>query len=220
VTQCKKCRSAGEKLFLKGEQRCNSPKCTMVKKPYPPGIHGKQSKRKKIASEYGIQLKEKQKLKSIYGLREKQLKNYILKALSSNKVAFSKEIRAKKEANTADLLIQLIESRIDNALFKAGFGNSRAHSRQLVSHGHILINNKKMTVPSYLLKVGDRITLKTSRLQKETLQNIDLKLKKHKFPNWVKVNKDKKEIEIISLPTVDENKLNTNINSIIEFYLR
>ena len=180
----------------------------MVRKPYAPGIHGKETKRRKAISEYGIQLKEKRKLKSIYGLREKQLKNYVIKALEKN------------DESTSASLIRLIESRIDNVLFRAGFGASRSQTRQLINHGHVLVNKKRLTASSHSGRIGDKINLKESSLKKGILQNIDFKLKKHKPPEWLKINENKKEMEIISVPMIDEDKIGINVNQIIEFYLR
>ena len=140
-SKCKICRRLGVKLFLKGE-RCLSPKCPMVKRPYPPGQ--KRKRRKGSPSEYAIQLGEKQKLKIWYNLAERQFKNYIKKVL---------EKRARIE-DAASELIRILESRLDNVVFRLGFTPSRAQSRQLVSHGFFLVNGKPINIPSYSLKQG------------------------------------------------------------------
>ncbi len=125
--KCKKCRRAGQKLFLKGE-RCFSPKCSMIKKPYPPGVHAK--KRRRNLSEYGAQLAEKQKLRRIYDIGERQLKKYFKEA-------------AKAKGVLTDILLSKLEARLDNVVFRLGWAESRSKARQIVSHGHILLNNRK-----------------------------------------------------------------------------
>jgi small subunit ribosomal protein S4 len=194
--RCKKCRRIGDKLFLKGE-RCFSPKCSLIRKPYAPGILGKRgSKRpKRGLSEYALQTKEKQKIKFNYGLREKQFANYVEK---SNKKATK--------------LFELLESRLDNAIFRIGFANSRSEAWQIVSHGHILVNGKKVNIPSYRVRVGDKISIK----------NFDIKImKKYNAPAWIKVDKEKRESEICGIPLLaDELSAEQSLNSIIEFYSR
>ena len=138
---CRLCRREGEKLFLKG-QRCYTVKCAFDRrKQQPPGQHGQQ--RKKV-SEYGIQLREKQKTKRIYGILESQFRNYF-------------DMASKKRGVTGEILLQLLERRLDNVVFRLGLGTSRQESRQLVTHGHFRINGKKVDIPSCLLKVGDTI---------------------------------------------------------------
>jgi len=141
---CKQCRREGEKLFLKGE-RCFTQKCAVVKRSYPPGQHGpaSESSRNRM-SEYGVQLREKQKAKRLYGILEGQLRNYFLEA-------------SQKKSATGETLIKLLESRLDNAVFRLSLAKSRRKARQIISHGHILVNDKKVTIPSYRVKVGDVI---------------------------------------------------------------
>lgn len=180
--KCKKCRRAGEKLFLKGE-KCFSPKCPLTRKPYPPGIFGK-SKRKRVRrglSEYGAQLREKQKIKFSYGLRERQFSNYL------------------KEATP---LFELLESRLDNVVFRLGFSDSRLGARQIVSHGHIMVNSRKVNIPSCRLKIGDKISIRPQSANKAVFKDLDIKLKKYNPPSWIKLDKIKKEGEIIGRPTL------------------
>ncbi len=208
--RCKKCRRIGDKVFLKGE-RCFSPKCSLIRKSYAPGILGKRGgkKPKRGLSEYALQTREKQKIKFNYGLREKQFANYVEK---SNKKAAGK--RAKK-------LFELLESRLDNAVFRMGFANSRNAAWQIVSHGHILVNGKKTDIPSYRVKIGDKISINPKSSEKEIFKNLDIKIKKYNAPDWINVNKEKKESEICGIPLLtDELIMEQSLNSIIEFYSR
>src|SRR4030043_988045 len=141
--KCKKCRRAGQKLFLKGE-RCYSQKCAMVKRPYPPGLHGK---RRSSLSEYGKQLLEKQKIRNTYGVLERQFKKYVLETKD-------------KAGDKREFLFKKLEKRLDNVIFRAGFAKSRTQARQTVSHGHVLVNSRRMNIPSYEVKVGDVISIK------------------------------------------------------------
>jgi small subunit ribosomal protein S4 len=202
--KCKKCRRAGEKLFLKGD-RCFTPKCAMIKKSYSPGVHGKSKKRKRL-SEYSLQLQEKQKLKFMYGLREKQFSNYIAKSIARN-------------IESGKALLEFLESRLDNAVFRCGFALSRTMARQMVSHGHILVNGRKINIPSYGVKPEDTIQLRPQSLNKGIFSNLDLFLKKHKAAPWLSVDKSKKECRILTRPS-DEAFSGININAIIEFYSR
>lgn len=202
--KCKKCRRAGEKLFLKGE-RCFTPKCAMVRKSYPPGVHGKSKKRKRT-SEYGLQLQEKQKLKFTYGLREKQFSNYVTKSIA-------------RKIESGRVLSEFLESRLDNVIFRCGFSPSRTIARQIISHGHILVNNRKVNIPSYGVKPEDIIKLRPQSLKKGIFSNLDLFLKKHETAAWLSVDKSKKECKILTKPS-DGVFSNININAIIEFYSR
>ena len=141
--KCKQCRREGVKLFIKGE-RCNSSKCAMVKRNYIPGIHGIKLGRGGRLTGYGIQLREKQKAKRMYRILEKQFRNYFDKAIH-------------KTGETGDNLFNLLETRLDNVIYKAGFGNSRDAARQLISHYHFLVNGKKVNIPSFQVKVKDKI---------------------------------------------------------------
>ncbi|MCK5492879.1 MAG: 30S ribosomal protein S4, partial [Candidatus Omnitrophica bacterium] len=145
--KCKKCRREGKKIFLKGE-RCFSMKCAMIKRPYAPGQHG-QSRRMGL-SEYGIQLREKQKVKRTYGLLEKQFRKYY-------------DMASSMKGNTGVLLSTLLERRMDNVVYRLGLAESRNHARQLVNHGHFLLNGIKTDIPSCLLKEGDVISIKNDK---------------------------------------------------------
>lgn len=202
--QCKICRRQGSKLFLKGE-RCFSPKCAFVKKPYAPGI---KSKRKSL-SEYGKELKEKQKLKNWHNLKERQFARYVKQIL---------EKRGKVE-DAGKLLIKKISARLDNVIFLLGFANSRAKVRQLVIHNHFLVNGKKVNTPSYEVKKGDVIKLAESSRKKAVFENIGNILKKHKFPSWVEFDQENLEAKIISDP-IEETEIPAEISTIFEHYSR
>jgi len=206
-TKCKICRRLGAKLFLKGE-RCLSPKCAMIKRNYPPG---QKRKRKPVSlSEYGKTLKEKQKLKNWYNLKERQFKNYVKKIL-------------KKRTGIEDasnLLIKILESRLDNVIFKLGFANSRPLARQLVSYGYFLINGKPINIPSYLVKRGEVISIKPQKVKKTIFQNLKNLLKKYKVPNWLELDLEKLEGKIIKYPTLEEIVPPVEMSAIFEHYSR
>lgn len=195
----KKERSLGVKLSIKGD-RCSSPKCALTRKPYRPGQHGK--KRRKV-SEYGVQLKEKQKMRFSYGLTEKQLERVFHEA-------------TKKSEVTADEVMKTLESRLDNIIFRAGLAPSRPSARQLVSHGHFIVNGRKVTIPSIQLKIGDKIA--TKERSKKITGFIDLqdKLKNYEVPSWLKLNKETFEIEVAGKP-VDIPQL-FDINIVVDYY--
>jgi small subunit ribosomal protein S4 len=211
-TKCKTCRRAGQKLFLKGE-KCYTPKCVIIRKPYPPG-KSKLIQKSRSISEYGFQLNEKQKLKSLYGLSERQLKNYIQKAAK------------KKGAEIQKTLIRYLESRIDNIIFRLGFATSRSLARQIINHGHICLtkkggnHKKKINIPSYQLKKGDTVSIKPTSLSKKIFADLDLKLKKHNPPAWLKLDKPQKKGTLIKEINPQDVPLEINLSTIIEYYLR
>lgn len=143
-SKCRLCRREGEKLFLKGE-RCTGSKCAYDKRPYPPGVHGLRKKGRKT-SIYGTQLREKQKVKRIYGVAERQFRRYYLMA-------------SRMPGNTGENFLSLLERRLDNVVFRLGFAKSRYQARQFVSHGHIRVNGRKVNIPSYTVRKGDRISV-------------------------------------------------------------
>jgi small subunit ribosomal protein S4 len=206
-SKCKICRRIGVKLFLKGE-RCTSQKCQMVKKPYPPGQKGKR--RPTPLSEYGRELREKQKLKNLYNLKERQFKNYIKEVLKK---------RGKVE-NASDLLVKILESRLDNVIFKLGFTNSRSQARQLVSHGYFLVNGKPTNIPSRQLKKGDIISIKPQKVKKAVFKDIKSIVKKTKTPNWLEFNVEKLEGKLKEEPILEDVIVPVEISSIFEFYSR
>ncbi len=199
--KCRLCRREGMKLFLKGS-RCYSPKCPIARKgAVPPGQHG--YKRSRNLSEYGTQLREKQKVKRLYGVQERQFKNYFEKALSVT-------------GNTGEKFLQLLERRLDNVVFRGGLASSRAAARQLITHGFCLINNKKVTIPSYQTRKDDVITLNEKGLK------LDSVLKNSKsevnLPAWLK--RKAVVLKVDRLPTRDDVVEDINETLIIEFYSR
>jgi len=210
---CKICRRLGTKLFLKGE-KCLSPKCPILRRPYPPG---RKKKRKGTISEYGKELREKQKLRNWYNLSETQFKNYVKEILKKRgRVSGEKAIKE----DTPTLLIQKLEMRLDNVVFKMGFAESRPQARQLISHGHFLINKKKVNIPSYQVKKGDRITISENSRGKSIFKNLLPLLKKKQIPSWLLVDAKKLEGEVKSLPTLAEVAPPVEISMIFEFYSR
>jgi len=209
--KCKICRRAGRKLFLKGE-KCFSAKCPMIKKAYPPGLIKK--KRGRPLSEYGKELREKQKLRNWYGLREAQFSKYAKDVLERTRRASS------ADQNPAELLIRKLETRLDNVIFRLGFSINRAQARQMVSHGEFLVNSKKVDIPSFQVKKGDKISFCPKFQKKEIFKRLDVSLKKYETPKWLKLDKAKVEGEVIGLPTLEEASPPAEISSIFEFYSR
>lgn len=203
---CTICRRAGIKLFLKGD-RCLSPKCSIIRRSYPPGQ--KRKRRKASLSEFGKELAEKQKLKNWYNLGERQFGNYVRETLKES-----------KSGNAAVSLIQKLEMRLDNVIFRLGFAASHDQARQLVSHGHFTVNNKPVNIPSYRLKKGDKVGVYASSMKKKMFENLPAALKKHQFPNWLQLDAGKLEGEIVGLPTLEDANPIAEISSIFEYYSR
>ncbi len=202
-TSCKKCRRIGQKLFLKGE-RCFTPKCAMIKKPYAPGIH---RKKRRVLSEYGAQLIEKQKVCHIYNLRERQFRRYISEA-------------ARKKGVIEENLVKKIELRLDNIVFRLGLADSRRRARQLVSHGHVLVNDRKINLPSFQTKPGDIIKIKKLSQDSVSFKDLKTKLKKYKPFDWLSLDKNNLEGKIISLPTQENVNIPADLKMIVEYYSR
>lgn len=199
---CKKCRRLGMSV-------CGREKCAFKVKPYPPGIHGRLGKKRRTSSEYGSQLKEKQRLKFSYGLREKQFANYIRSAIK------------QKSVNTVDAIFSSLESRLDNVVYRMGFGPTRASARQIVNHGHIFVNGKKVTIPSYKIHSGDEVSIRTQSAQKGVFRDLDIKIKKHETPVWLSLDKEKKTGKVVSIPGMSDDSIGIfNINPIVEYYSR
>lgn len=191
--KCKKCRRAGEKLFLKGE-KCLTSKCPFSRKPYAPGLSpksrfGKKGKRSGL-SEYGAQLRENQKMKFSYGIRGRQFSNYMKEATKKT---------ARGDANVR--LFEFLESRLDNVAFRLGLAESRSVARQVVTHGHIMVNDRRVNIPSYRIKKGDKISIRPQSAGKEVFKDLDIKMKKYIPPAWIKFDKIKKEGIIAGAPS-------------------
>ena len=201
-SKCKKCRRAGEKLFLKGD-RCSTTKCAMVKRNYPPGFHGPKGKRR--ITGYGMQLNEKQKAKRQYNLLEKQFR------LTFNKAQ-------KKSGDAGENFLQFLEMRMDNAVYRSGLADSRSQARQLVNHGHFTVNGKKVTIPSYLLKTGDLIKVKETKKDSKFHKKMLESLQKKQIPGWINFDKTESTVKILHKPSMDMINPNFKIQQIIEYY--
>jgi small subunit ribosomal protein S4 len=198
---CRQCRREGEKLFLKGD-RCYGPKCSVAKRSYPPGMHGQG--RKKI-SDYGLQLREKQKAKRYYGLLEKQFRNAFEKA-------------AKQKGITGENFLISLEMRMDNIVCRLGFAGSRKEARQLVTHGHFLVNDKKLDIPSAKLKAGDIITVKKKSQDSPKFKIIkDMTLY---TPVWLAMDSNNLTGEVKNIPTREEIEVPISEHLIVELYSR
>lgn len=198
---CRLCRREGQKLFLKG-QRCYSDKCSINKRAYAPGQHGQG--RKKL-SEYGLQLREKQKAKRFYGVLESQFAHYF-------------ELASKKKGITGDNLLQILESRLDNVIYRLGFGLSRAEARQLVLHGHFLVNGKKVDIPSYLVKEGDVITLKDKSRSLPKIKAVLEATEGKNIPKWLELDADRTQAKVVTLAQRDDIDLDIEEHLIVELY--
>lgn len=203
--KCKICRRAGEKLFLKGE-RCFSQKCAMIRSPATPGVQGTKKKRRSAVSEFGMQLREKQKVRFNYRVSEAQFKKYIEEVF--------------KKGATGEAVISKLERRLDNTVYRLGFADSRSIARQLVGHGHFYVNNRKIDIPSYEVRVGDIIQIRPAAQKFLVFQNLKEKLKKYTFPSWLDLDKDSLKGEVKSMPGKEDLATPFNMNLIIEYYSR
>lgn len=202
--KCKQCRRAGEKLFLKGD-RCYSAKCAIVKRNYPPGIHGAKLARRSKQSEYGMQLAEKQKARKQYGLLEKQFRLTFDRATS-------------KEGRTGVNFLKLLEKRLDNVVFRLGLASSRNKARQIVNHGHITVNGRKVNIPSYEVREGDVVEVKKSSQRNKVFKDIKERLKNHQTPGWLNLDKEDLKGKVLHDPTEEDLPGDINTQVIIEFY--
>ena len=199
--QCRICRREGQKLFLKGS-RCYTDKCSITRRNYAPGEHGQG--RKKI-SEYGTQLREKQKTKAFYGVGEKQFRKYF-------------EMAENKKGITGEVLLQILESRLDNVVYRLGFGTSRAQARQLVNHGHFEVNGKKVDIPSYLIKAGDVITVREIKKDNKTIkENIEANAARP-VPEWLEKDAEKMQGKVLRLASREDVDLPVEEHLIVELY--
>lgn len=203
--KCRKCRRAGEKLFIKGD-RCFTPKCAIIRRAYAPGAHGKKVAR--ATSEYGMQLAVKQKIKRIYGIMERQFRKHF------------KEVK-NRPGVIGDLLLARLESRLDNTVYRMGLANSRSQARQLVSHGLIAVNKKKVTAPSSEVKTGNVVSIHGSKAGKNYFKNIDQIIKNKKdFPAWINFNPSKIEGLVVGRPGKEDVGINIDAQVVVEYYSR
>lgn len=199
---CRLCRRQGEKLFLKGT-RCNTPKCAIAKRSFPPGQHGASSRRK--LSNYGLQLQEKQKVKRIYGVLEKQFRRYF-------------QIASKSKGVTGKVLLQLLERRLDNTVFRLGVGISRAQARQIVRHNFVYVNSKRVNIPSYFIEQNDIIEVKAKEKAKNKINdNLEL-VKDRTVPGWLEFNPKELKAKVVRLPEKQDIAGDIQEQLIVELY--
>lgn len=198
---CRLCRREGMKLYLKGE-RCYKDKCSFDKRPFPPGQHGK-GRRKTIG--YAAQLREKEKVKRIYGVLERQFRKYY-------------EIANRKKGKTGDILLTTLERRLDNVCYKLGFGSSRAQARQLVNHGHILVNNRRVDISSYLVKEGDVVEVKEKARKNAFVQENVKTAKGRGLPEWLELHAEEFKGNVRNLPVRADITMDIEEQLIIELY--
>ena len=199
---CRLCRREKQKLFLKGT-KCFTEKCTVERRAVPPGQHG-QSRRTKI-SEYGVQLREKQKVRRMYGLQEKQFRNTFERAL-------------KQTGRTGETLVKLLERRLDNVIYRLGLAPSRKAARQLVNHGHFLVNNRSVDIPSYLLKAGDSIQVRDKSKKLEVLHASMKRMKDTAMLPWLSLDKAAMTGVFLNVPERADIPLNADEQLIVELY--
>jgi small subunit ribosomal protein S4 len=204
---CKLCRREGEKLFLKGE-RCVSPKCALERRSYPPGLHGPQTRwRRRRTSDYGLQLRAKQKAKRVYGVLERQFRRYF------------REAERQRGLTGANLLI-LLESRLDNVVYRLGFAASRPQARQLVRHGHVEVNGRKTDIPSYLVEPGDVIGVRQRSRQKTYFKDVALDLEHRAVPQWLARDDQAMTGTVLAQPERGDIDVALDEQLIVEFYSR
>jgi len=202
--KCKQCRRAGEKLYLKGE-RCNTSKCTILRRNYPPGAHGPKGNPR--LTEYGSQLAEKQKARRTYRIMEKQFRRYYEEA----KVA---------DGNTEELMAKSLELRLDNIVYRAGFAPSRDSARQMISHGHLEVNGRRLNIPSYSMREKDVITLRKSSHEKGIAQDLKPRMEQTQVPAWIEADPTQLKITLNRFPLTEDIQTGLSMNTIVEYYSR
>jgi small subunit ribosomal protein S4 len=200
---CRLCRREGAKLFLKGA-RCYSKKCAFERRPSPPGQHG--IRRRKVG-DYGLQLREKQKVRRIYRILERQFKNYF-------------ELAESRPGVTGENLLRLLELRLDNVVFRLGFATSRDHARQLVNHGHFAVNGRPTNVPSYQLAPGDRLEVRESHRSRGPFKTAAEALRSASVPEWLSIDAATLSGSILAAPRRDQMPLELNEHLVVEYYSR
>ena len=200
---CRLCRREGEKLFLKGD-RCYTEKCAVDRRSYPPGQHG-QGRHK--VSEYGLHLREKQKVRRIYGVLERQFERYYDRA-------------SRQKGITGENLLRILEMRLDNIVYRMGFAASRGQARQLVLHEHIAVNGQKVDIPSYELQVGDVVTVRDGSRNMQLIKDNTEAAEGRTVPEWLEVNLDQMEGKILAVPTREQMDISVQEHLIVEYYSR
>lgn len=198
---CKLCRREGEKLFLKGE-RCYSDKCSVSRRNYVPGQHGKGRKK---TSEYGLQLRMKQKARRYYGILEGQFRHYF-------------DMAERKQGVTGENLLRILESRLDNVVYRLGWASSRAEARQLVVHGHFTVDGKKVDIPSYLLRAGEVVAIANKSKDSLKIKSVLEANSGRPVPAWLDLNREALEAKVVNLPAREEIDAPVEEQLIVEFY--
>ncbi len=200
----KKSRALGENLMLKAV-RSTSQKSALIRKPYRPGMHGK---RRRMLSEYGAQLAEKQKVKLVYGLSERNIRAYVEEAIHGKKVSAPEQ------------LVRRLELRLDNIVFRSGLAPARSVARQMVSHGHIWANGRRVSIPSQQMRLGDVITIRPQSREKKIFEDLAARMKKYDSPTWLALDKGKTEVKVTGYPTVEDSQVKADLALVIEYYSR
>ncbi|MBQ6332146.1 MAG: 30S ribosomal protein S4 [Clostridia bacterium] len=200
---CRQCRREGTKLFLKGD-KCYTEKCPMTKRHTPPGMHG-QGRRKQ--SEYGLQLREKQKVRRAYGILESQFRKYY-------------DMASNMKGVTGENMLSLIERRLDNVAYRLNFGESRPMARQVVTHGHVYVNGKKVDIASYQVKVGDEITIREKSREIPFFKTLREEGAKRTIPQWLELDAENLKGRVVALPKREDIDLTIEEHNIVEFYSR
>lgn len=204
---CKICRREGEKLFLKGS-RCMTPKCSFERRPYPPGQHGREKQfRRGRASDYLLQLREKQKARRIYGVLERQFSSYFEKA-------------NQQPGLTGTNLLKMLERRLDNVIYRLGMADSRAQARQLVSHGHIMINGRRTTIPSALVDPGDTVSVRPESLRRTYFRDLRQEIDDRQVPRWLGLDAKNLSARVLQIPEREDIDTTVNEQLIVEYYSR
>jgi small subunit ribosomal protein S4 len=203
---CRLCRREGEKLFLKGD-RCFSPKCAIDRRSYPPGMHGRQAQFNRKVSDFGLQLREKQKVRRLYGVFERQFRRYF-------------QLAQRQKGMTGENMLILLESRLDNVVYRLGLASSRPQARQLISHGHFDINGRKTNVPSYLVSVGDTIVVREHSKKTVHFKDLAKELDDSRIPTWLSLDTKNLSGRVVELPTRNQIDVALNEQLIVEFYSR
>ncbi len=201
-------RRLGEKLFIKGD-RCVGPKCALTRRNYAPGVHGKSKGKgkRREPSEFGVLFREKQKIRFVYGLDDRDLKRYIA-------------IAASRKGMLNVHVLKLLERRLDNVVYRLGFADSRRMARQAVSHGHVTVNGKRVSIPSYQVKKGDMVALKEQALRSGFFKRIDDTMRSYEAPKWLSLDKGKKLGIMTADPEADDVQTTVDITKVKEFYSR
>jgi small subunit ribosomal protein S4 len=194
------------KLFLKGE-KCFSPKCPIEKRPYPPGEHGPKKSMRRKASDYAVQLREKQRARRIYGVSEKQFQRLFEEA-------------ERRPGMTGVNLLQLLERRLDNVLFRLGYADSRAQARQITNHGHVSVNGRPMNIPSAILRPGDVVTVRERSTQTKYFKAVSELLRERRAPEWLQRNDANWSAKVLGAPSRDQIQVTLNEQLIVEYYSR